>query len=103
MCIRLCCNQTRRLFIEAAPVSTPYCFPSRLATSNQISRSGVYVRKKRVYEQYKRQDTEKVLQYYKYKYILNEYYANEGSKFKEEKRLKQVIIISELLRTYIIY
>ena len=91
MCIRLCCNQTSRLFIEAAPVSTPYYVPSLLATSNQISVSGeaphgsrVYVRKSRVNEQYTRQDhtmgnTEKVLQYYKNKYILNEYYVNQGS------------------------
>ena len=45
------------LFIEAATVSTPYCYNLYIATSNQISRtddalhgSGVYRRKSRVYE-----------------------------------------------------
>ena len=31
----------------------------------------------------------KVVHHYKYKYILNEYYVNEGSQFKEEKRLNR--------------
>jgi len=51
------------LLIEAAPVSTPYCVSSLLATANQISRldetpqgSRVYRRKSREYGQYTRQD-----------------------------------------------
>ena len=64
------------LFIEAAPVLTPCCLPSLLATANQMSRlveaphgSRVYRRNSRVYGQYTRQDhpmgnTEQILQYY---------------------------------------
>ena len=44
------------LFIEAAPVSTPHCLPSLLATANQISRLGEATHGSRVYGQYTRQD-----------------------------------------------
>ena len=37
------------LFIEAAPVSTPCCLPSLLATANQISRLGEAPHGSRVY------------------------------------------------------
>ena len=80
-CICLFSTKQVVLFIEAAPVSTPYCLPSLLATSNQISRTGeashgshVYGRESRVYEQYTRQNhpmgnTEQILHYYKYKHL----------------------------------
>ena len=47
------------LLIEAVPVSTPYCLPYVLNTSNQMSRFGEAQPGSRVYrrkEQYKRQD-----------------------------------------------
>ena len=40
------------LFIEAAPVSTPLCLSSLLATANQMSQTGEIQHESRVYEQY---------------------------------------------------
>jgi len=42
------------LFIEAVPVSTPYCLPSLLATANQISRTSEAPHGSRVYGKHRK-------------------------------------------------